>query len=84
MDGRLIDDEARTACVAHAGGRLLEWQGGGESWSRREWLFSVPLLRLDGHVAVTREIVAPAVALLKNDKDPTSALEGCGAIAFAT
>lgn len=82
MDGTLLCDEARSSCVSHAGDRLLEWRGNKVRWCDRDWLFSVPLLKVDGHAAFSRNFVDPVRAILREDASPELVLLNTAAIKF--
>lgn len=82
MDGLLLDQESRDACRLEAGDRLLEWPEEEGSWDRRAWLFSVPLMRLDGPAAFLREVVTPVTSIIKGKAAPATELQGLGALIF--
>ncbi|RKK04683.1 hypothetical protein EBE87_23085 [Pseudoroseomonas wenyumeiae] len=81
-DGRLTDPDALENCVSFADGRLLEWVNGPKIWHERAWLFSVPLMRINGPDAFQKEIVEPIIALLMKGAEPSDAFEGTQAVQF--
>jgi hypothetical protein len=84
MDGRPLSLETSTMCDLQAGGRLLEWRDGADDWNRRAWLFTLPLLAVNGHEALHREIVAPTLTMLLSNTSPDEALCATSAVSFAS
>lgn len=83
-DGRLSDPYASEMCVLHADGRLLEWEAGAKTWHERAWLFSIPLMKINGPDAFQREIVEPVIALLMKEAEPEEAIQETHAVRFRT
>lgn len=82
MDGRPAPAIA-AACSSYFDGRLLWWNDTAQSWARSSWLFSVPLLAIDGPTAARREIVAPVLTLLRATDDSIEPFAGTAAVTFA-
>ena len=83
-DGRLSDPYASKVCVPHADGRLLEWEADAKTWHERAWLFSIPLIWINGPGAFQREIVEPIIALLTREAEPEKAMQETHAVRFCT
>lgn len=84
MDGRPISAESRANCTVHADGRLLEWGRSSLAWRQRDWLFSVPLLAVDGIEALRREVLDPIRGLLMSDRPVKEIFGERSAIRFLT
>lgn len=81
MDGRPISEESRD-CTSHADGRLLEWENSDQPWPQRSWFFSVPLMAIDGHDALRKEVVDPIKNLLLHNQSPDDVLSGGSSIRY--
>ncbi|TFF27383.1 hypothetical protein E3C22_02690 [Jiella endophytica] len=81
MDGRPISEESR-GCTRHADGRLLEWENADKPWLNRTWFFTVPLMAIDGHDALRKEVVDPIKNLLLHNQSPDDVLSGGSAIRY--